>query len=276
MQSTTTTKRILYDVSAVAGLVAGRVFQKDLFDYVDLAVVCHTQSLNTDGGDVGLVLYSHRQHLSLLEQEHTEPPSTTTESQQQQNTSGQQSLRFHEVAALCIAMLEFKAYGIEYAQQVVTNTQILAEKLVKRNIAVVSPFANANKDGETQYSQTHELVIDLGPNGPTATEAVQWLSAANIWASPHGGSIDDRMLRLGTQVLTRRGFQPEDMSTVAKAVSDVLRQRRETTPTRRYVQTKCANFPAPLSFTFPSEANLAVPEMIALARDYEFDDGISC
>ena len=281
--------RLLYDATPVAGLVAGKVFQADLLEYSDMAVVRQPYSLHAPG-DVGLILYSQHYPVSnsrsssiVVEAAAASPPEQQpvvahpSHPSNSSSSSDYQTLHFHEVAALGMALLEFKAFGANYAQMVVTNTQVLAEKLVKRHFVVLPAVADRPDD----YSHSHELVLDLGSNGLTAAEAIQSLAVVNIWVAPHvhnsnNNGNNSHLLRLSTAVLTRRGFQPEDMAAVAKALSDIVKKQRATIPTRRYVQTKCINCPAQLAFTFPSEANLAVPNMIAMVRDHDFDDGYSC
>lgn len=193
--------------SCTTGLVAGGVFQPDVFDYADIVTSSTGKSLHS--ADHGMILYNDAS-LSAKIREAVMPLLTS-------NT------HFHETAALCMTMLEMQSQGKAYGRQVVTNTRALAKELVQRKFRLLCP--------KLGYSQSHELIVDL--HGTRAlrfmngTEATKLLDAAGILVNPQELPHDSAAsgptgLRLGTQVLTRRGFQARHMADVAKAIASVL------------------------------------------------------
>lgn len=87
--------KILYDMSHVAGLVAGGVFQKNMMKYSDIVTSSTGKSLHS--ADHGIVLYNDPMYTPMI-REAVMPLLTS-------NT------HFHETAALCVALLEMKAFG---------------------------------------------------------------------------------------------------------------------------------------------------------------------
>jgi glycine hydroxymethyltransferase len=145
-----------------------------------------------------------------------------------------------------MTLLEMQMYGNEYASQVVANTKALAEELYKRHFKLLCP--------ELGYSTTHELIVDL--EGSSGAEATKQLDGAGIFVNPQELPNDlvgaATGLRLGTQVLTRRGFKERDMAAVAEAMSDVLKKRKFPKSVSRNVADKCSGFQG-VSYTFAEE-----------------------
>lgn len=221
--------RIMYDMSHVAGLVAGGVFQKDMMKYSDIVASSTGKSFHS--ADHGIVL-TNDESLMPKVREAVMPLLTS-------NT------HFHETAALCMTLLEMKANGLAYAEQVVANTQALAGELVKCGFTLLCP--------ELGYSKSHELIVNLlGKNAGTATKA---LNAAGIFVNPQDLPTDTAAsgptgLRLGTQVLTRRGFTEKHMADIAVAMADVLKNNVPSPKVSEFVMTKNSEFKGTERFTF--------------------------
>ena len=104
--------KILFDMSHVAGLIAGGVFQRDVMIYADIVTSSTGKSLHSSYH--GIVLYNDTSFTPKI-REAVMPLLTS-------NT------HFHETAALCMTMMEMQQHGKAYAEQVVANTRALAKE----------------------------------------------------------------------------------------------------------------------------------------------------
>lgn len=101
-----------------------------------------------------------------------------------------------------------------YAQTILDNCQALAEALKKRGFRLVS-----------SGTDNHLLLVDLQNKGVTGKEAEQLLDEVNITCNKNAIPNDPASpfvtsgIRLGTAAVTTRGMQPEDMDTIAEAIS---------------------------------------------------------
>ena len=237
--------KIMYDMSHVAGLIAGGVFQTDVVKYADIVTSSTGKTLQSV--DHGLLLYKD--------------PSLTPKIRQAVMPLLTSNTHFHEIAALCMTMLEMQTFGHAYARQVVANTQALGKELDRRGFKVL-----CSKLG---YSRSHELIVDLGKSahqqrqqqsgagGGGGVQATRRLDAAGIFANPQDLPWDTAVsgptgLRLGTQALTRRGFREQDMIPVADALAHVLHYHQDPSIIRNFVAQKCSEVNR-LSFAFPLE-----------------------
>ena len=108
---------------------------------------------------------------------------------------------------------EFKKYG----EQTIKNAKVLAEKLVKGGLTIV-----------TGKTECHLIVIDLRPQGLSGKVVAEELekvgiivnknSVPNDTASPFNPSG----IRLGTPAVTTKGMKEEDMKVIAKRIVDVI------------------------------------------------------
>lgn len=249
--------KLMYDMSHVAGLIAGKNFQRDMMQYADIVASSTGKSLHSS--DHGLVLYND--------------PSLTPRIREAVTPLLTSNTHFHETAALCMTLLEMKEFGGAFAKQVVANTQALAKELVNRGFKLLCP--------ELGYSRSHQLIVDL--NGLSGAQATKHLDAARIFANPQDLPNDTVAsgatgLRLGTQVLTRRGYKERDMAAIAKALSDVLHKHKDAASVARFVRTQSAKFSDTVCYAFDSENKPALPNTIIM-NHYEDDEslgGVSC
>jgi len=125
----------------------------------------------------------------------------------------------HVIAAKAVAFKEalsddFKAYQL----QIVKNAKALAEALMEEGFRLVS--------GGTD---NHLMLVDLTETGITGKDAQEALDRAGITANKNGIPFDTRGpqitsgLRLGTPALTTRGMKEEEMRTIARLISIVLK-----------------------------------------------------
>jgi glycine hydroxymethyltransferase len=148
----------------------------------------------------------------------------------------------HVIAAKAVAFHEalqpsFRAYQ----QQIVANARALAEELTALGFRLVA--------GGTD---THLMLVDLGPLGFTGREAEQLLDEAGIIANKNAIPYDPQPpavtsgIRLGTPALTTRGMREAEMHTVARLIHRILSSRGDAAvlqEVRRSVADLAAGFP---------------------------------
>jgi glycine hydroxymethyltransferase len=124
----------------------------------------------------------------------------------------------HVIAAKAVAFKEaldpsFK----DYAAQVVTNAQVLAQTLVKRGLRIVS--------GKTE---SHVMLVDLRAKGITGKDAEKALGDAHITVNKNAIPNDPEKpfvtsgIRLGTPAMTTRGFKEKEAELTGNLIADVL------------------------------------------------------
>jgi glycine hydroxymethyltransferase len=195
--------KLMYDMSHVAGLLAGGRFQPEAGALADIVTSSTGKSLHAP--DHGLCLYNDdRLTAGVLD---AVMPLLTS------NTHP------HELAALGVALAEMEAFGADYATQVIRNTQALARALDARGVKALY--------GELGYSESHTVLVEH----PRAGFAVDLLDAAgisiNACALPWDEGNAVTGLRVGTQVVTRRGMKEAEMERIAEAVASVLVRRED-------------------------------------------------
>lgn len=127
----------------------------------------------------------------------------------------------HVIAAkaVCFQLALQKSFK-EYARQVVSNAQTLAQVLLEEGFRLVS--------GGTD---NHLLLVDVGANGITGKEAEEALDKASITVNKNVIPFDTRPplvasgIRLGTPALTSRGMGNGEMKLVGRLVARALRGR---------------------------------------------------
>ncbi len=110
------------------------------------------------------------------------------------------------LAPLTAAALELQAVGADYARQCIANARALGAALHARDVPVLASGRG--------FTASHHLVIEGD---------VDRLQASRVYASAITYPQGHDALRLGTQELTRRGFEPPEMEPVADLVARALR-----------------------------------------------------
>ncbi len=148
----------------------------------------------------------------------------------------------HIIAAKAVAFFEalqpeFKTY----AQQIISNTKALADRLIEKNFALSS--------GGTD---THLILIDLRNKGLTGKEAEATLEAAGITVNKNMVPYDDKSpfvtsgIRIGTPALTTRGMKEKEMHQIADWIDRVLRDPKNEKiqkEVKNEVKEFCKHFP---------------------------------
>lgn len=121
----------------------------------------------------------------------------------------------HVIAAKAVCFKEALEPSFKvYAQNIVDNAQALAKGLTDRGFDLVS--------GGTD---NHLMLVNLISKGVTGKATEKLLDSVNITCNKNAISNDPASpfvtsgIRLGTPAVTTRGFKPQDMDTVAEAIS---------------------------------------------------------
>ncbi|MFT7839153.1 DegT/DnrJ/EryC1/StrS family aminotransferase [Saccharothrix sp. BKS2] len=191
---------LVYDASHMAGLVAGRVFQRPLHEGAHLMTFSTYKSF---GGPSGGCVATRDPDLA-------ERVSTVVYPGMLANYDA------GRLGALAVTAAELAEHGAGYARACVANARALGAALFDRGFDV------ARHDGE--FTRSHHVAVDaLTLGGGEA--AAELLGEAGVYLSGiclPWQRIDEglRGLRIGTQEITRRGFTPDDQP----AIADLLRR----------------------------------------------------
>lgn len=116
---------------------------------------------------------------------------------------------------LAITLLELEAFGKEYAEQVIKNSNAIAEAFVKLGY-------NVRKSNTGRYSENHQAHIFIDDKGERLL-LYKHLLQNNI-STNFDNVLGHRLfIRIGTQELTRRGMKEKDMQTVAKLMDQSMK-----------------------------------------------------
>ncbi len=196
---------LMVDIAHIAGLVATGLHPSP-FPYADVVTTTTHKTLRGPRG--GMILSSAETAKKYNFNKAVFP-----------GTQGGPLMHVIASKAVCLKEAlspEFK----EYAQRIVDNAQALCQGLMKRGVDIVS--------GGTD---NHLMLVDLRSLGVTGKEMENLLDEVNITCNKNTIPNDPRPasvasgVRLGTPAVTSRGMQPEDMDTIAEAISLMLKSR---------------------------------------------------
>lgn len=150
----------------------------------------------------------------------------------------------HMVAAKAVAFKEaldpsFK----EYARQIITNAQTLADALIGYGFDIIS--------GGTD---NHLMLIDLTNKKVTGKEAQHALDVARITCNKNTVPFETRSpfdpsgIRLGTPAITTRGMKEPEMKKIAGWINDTIEHihdEEKLTAIGNEVKELCLTFPVP-------------------------------
>ncbi|MCL9783387.1 serine hydroxymethyltransferase [Vibrio sp. S4M6] len=193
---------LFVDMAHVAGLVAAGLYPNPV-PWAD--VVTSTTHKTLRGPRGGLILAQANQELEKKLNSAVFP-------------GGQGGPLMHVIAAKAVAFQEalqpeFKAYQ----QQVVINAQVMAEVLNARGYDIVS--------GGTD---NHLFLLSLIKQGLTGKAADAALGLANITVNKNAVPNDPQSpfvtsgLRIGSPVITTRGFKEQECTKLASWIADIL------------------------------------------------------
>lgn len=190
--------RLMYDMSHVAGLIAGKVFQPDVAEYSDIITSSAGKSLH--GPDHGIVLFNDE----TLENGVLDAVMPLLTS----------NIHPQEMAALGVALAEHYEHGTAYASQVVLNAKVLGQALQDQGLKVLY--------AELGFTESHTVLVELSASETVVSLLDRAGILTNACQLPWDPAGVTTGLRLGTQVVTRRGMREDEMQTIAEAVAQVI------------------------------------------------------
>jgi len=202
---------VAYDASHVLGLIAGKQFQNPLKEGAD--VVTSSTHKTFPGPQHGMIMCKTEFKEAV---DRAVFPGVLS------------NHHLHNVVALAIALCEMRAFGIDYAKQIVKNAKALAEALANEGFEVVAEHKG--------FTESHQVLVDLIPSGLSGLEAEKMLERAGIlvnrnllpWDKERGRNFRDPSgIRIGVQEVTRLGMREEEMKDVARFMADVLLRKKD-------------------------------------------------
>ena len=148
----------------------------------------------------------------------------------------------HIIAAKAVAFKEALAPSFKrYQEQIVRNARALAGEFLKHDYRLVA--------GGTD---THLILMDLGPRGLTGKDAEKALDRAGITVNknaipfdPHPPSVTSG-IRVGTPAVTTRGMKEADMGVIASFIHQALSAPQDEARLKKLeveVRDFCRKFP---------------------------------
>jgi glycine hydroxymethyltransferase len=195
----------LYDGSHVAGLIAGGRFQKPLDEGADILTFSTYKSF---GGPAGGAICTNDAALAERLSVAVYPTLTA-------------NYDVGRLGPIAMAASELVAHGSEYAGQCIENARQFGRYLTDNGLVVLGQ--------EFGFTESHQLIVDVRRAGG-GRSASQKLGKAGILLSPSVLPLNDAEselngLRIGTQELTRRGFEPAAFKRLARILAEIVRDK---------------------------------------------------
>lgn len=184
---------IIYDASHTMGLIMGQQFQSPLKEGAD--VVCANTHKTLPGPQKGMIAFGDA--------------ALGKKANQIINGYLYSSSHTASMIALSTTILEMKAFGQDFAKQIIANSNALGEGLARRGYHV----RKANTGRWSENHQVHLMTEKVG----NYKELWRRLYRNNINVNFDGPNILNQgaFIRLGTQEITRRGMKEADMERIA-------------------------------------------------------------
>jgi glycine hydroxymethyltransferase len=194
---------LAFDASHVMGLLAGGRFQEPLLEGADIVF---GSTHKTFPGPQGGIIFSGREDLVAAATGALVPALVTN------HHPGR-------MPALGMALAEMLAWGREYADQIVSNSQALAHALEANGVPVVSV------DGVATMS--HTILLKVAEFGSGDQVAARLEEAGIMTTSTLLPDVLGREgIRIGTQELTHRGAREDLMPAIAVTIAEAVRASR--------------------------------------------------
>ena len=206
---------VVYDGSHVLGLIGGGSFQDPLREG---ASVLFGSTHKSFFGPQGGIILAKKEYGEIIK-ERIHPAFVD-------------NAHWNRIAALTLSLAEMKAYGKEYAQQVVKNAQTLAKALAEYNFPVACPNIG--------YTKSHQVFLDYG-GYKQGRQIAEKLEKVNI--------IGDCGVRLGVCEVTRRGMKEEEMQKIADLVKRIVVDNEQAHLVKKEVVKFATEFQE-IKFTF--------------------------
>jgi len=202
--------KICYDAAHVAGLVAAGQFQDPIHEGAD-AMTCSTHK--TLPGPQGGLILSKPEYGEAIKKS-TFPGNVSNH-------------HLHHLAGKAVMFAEMKAFGREYAAQIIKNARALAQALHERGFKVLG-----EKRG---FTKSHQIVADITQYGDGKTIEKR-LEDSNIIMNRNLLPYDLKAgrhfdapggIRCGTSEVTRLGMKESDMVHIGELMTRVVVKKEE-------------------------------------------------
>ncbi|MEM2937367.1 MAG: hypothetical protein QXJ63_02320 [Candidatus Bathyarchaeia archaeon] len=197
-----------FDGSHVLGLIAGKQFQDPLREGAHaLFGSTHKSFFGPQGG----IILADKKHGEIIK-EKIYPRFVD-------------NAHWNRIAALTLALAEMKNFGKAYAEQVVRNSKALAKALHDYGFPVICLNLG--------FTKSHQVILDFGDSkhGRMIAEKLQ---RANI--------IVDRVIRIGTCEVTRRGMKEAEMLKIAELIKRTVLDGENPETIKDEVIKLCSDF----------------------------------
>ncbi|MDG6919975.1 MAG: hypothetical protein JRN59_00410 [Nitrososphaerota archaeon] len=201
----------VYDASHVLGLIAGGEFQDPLREGCSLMIGSTHKSF--PGPQGGIILSNDEEAFAKVAGKVF--PGIVD------------NVHLDRVAALAVALAEMMQHGRSYAQSIVKNSQALAKALAAEGVKV--------RGASRGFSKSHQVLLDY-PQERLKSLSVR-LEQANI--------IMDEGGRIGTSELTRMGYGPGEMDTIAELLAMIILGKKPPDFVQKKVRTLAKQFQQP-------------------------------
>lgn len=180
---------VVYDVAHVAGLIAAGNFPNPLDAGADLITMSTYKSLGGPAGGM-IIGKNHSAELKDLLRAAAYPKMLA-------------NYDASRVAALAVALADMRDYGKAYAQEMCQNATALKHALRETGLEVLETATHHLTLPFAQPEHVSRLLEKVGIITGTTSVA---------------GQTHTHALRLGTQLVTRRGMNSDDMKTLARLI----------------------------------------------------------
>lgn len=183
----------IFDASQVMGLIAGKVVKNPLKCNRNMIILGGTHK--TIPGVTKAIILTNNETVAKKIDETINPDYI-------RNT------QLHHVASLVYTFLEVETFGEAYANDMISNSNYLGNKLESYGF-------NVAKISDKKYSNTHQLFIEMSPDEIDIffEKCVKFNITLNKKKKP---LYNGTGIRLGVQEITRYGWDKSDLDIVAK------------------------------------------------------------
>jgi len=198
---------VIYDAAHVFGLIAGKRFQDPLREGADVVT---SSTHKTFFGPQGGMILSNADEKEWRRCKKTVFPGVVS------------NHHLHRIPALAIALLEHKAFGQEYADQVIKNAKMFAQSLSAEGFKVAGEGFG--------FTESHQVAVDVGKIGGGLSVANKLEENGIIvnknlmpWETISSGTLANPSgIRIGVQEMTRWGMKEDDFKDLAGIFERIL------------------------------------------------------
>ena len=201
----------VYDGSHVLGLIAGGEFQDPLREGCSILIASTHKSF--PGPQGGIILANDDTAFSSVAGKIF--PGIVD------------NIHLDRVAALAIALIEMLQFGKAYAQEILKNSHALAKSLDDQGIRL--------RGKDFGFTKSHQILLDYDES--RLQLVATRLEQANIIVDIGG--------RIGTAELTRMGYGPGEMETVAELVAMIINGKKPPEFVQKRVKSLVREFQHP-------------------------------